>query len=344
MMNTGQVFQELLSFASPSGSEQLVADYIKKKVHPYADKIFEDARGNLLCYKYATTSMCNKTIAFIAHMDQIGMMITFVEDSGLIRFATIGAVDPQSIRGRLVQILHENTIIYGVVGSIPVHMRKDCEKKDFDVSELWIDIGTCSKEETLSKVNIGDYVTWYSPSLCLNDDIITGCACDNKAGVTALIKAMEIISETVLKYNIVFVFSTQEEIGSKGISTAIKRITPDVSIVVDVGHATDYPCVKKAKYGNIKVGGGCIIPFGLGINKEIQSDILQSCLNNNYPYQNLAMPDNSGTDANMIEKIGMDCSIGMILIPCRHMHSPVEMISVKDIDTVGVICASYCSI
>lgn len=344
MMNTGQVFQELLSFASPSGSEHLIADYIKKIVRPYVDEIAEDARGNLLCYKYATTSMCNKTIAFVAHMDQIGMMITFVEDSGLIRFATIGAVDPQSIRGRLVQILHDNTIVYGVVGSMPVHMRKDCEKKDFDISELWIDIGTNSKEETISKVNIGDYVAWYSPSLCLNDEIITGCSCDNKAGVTALIKAMELISKTALNNNIVFVFSSQEEIGSKGISTAIKRITPDISIVVDVGHATDYPCVKKAKYGSIKVGGGCIIPFGLGINKEIQSGILQMCINNNYLYQNLAMPDSSGTDANMIEKIGMECTIGMMLIPCRHMHSPVEMVSVRDIEIVGEICASYCSV
>lgn len=342
-MDTRQVLEELLSIASPSSYEHLLRARIKSMLQPYADKVVEDVRGNLMCYRYASNAQCAPKIAFVAHMDQIGMIVTYVEDSGLIRFATIGGIDTQLLKGRMIQIIHKDTIIYGVVGSIPVHMRKDNDRKELDINELWIDIGTKSKNETLSKVAIGDPIAWYSPNIVLNEDIVTGCSCDNKAGVVALIKTLEKIHYSKLDCNYIFVFTSQEEVGSRGVSTAIQMLKPDISIVVDVGHATDYPHIKKSKYGNILVGDGCIIPFGVGINREIQDDLVKVCSSNSIKYQNYAVSEPSGTDASMIEKIGIDSAIGLVQIPCKYMHSPIETVSISDIDSVSNLFVSYCT-
>lgn len=340
-MNIDSIISDLLEIASPSGFEDKIREYVKMAVSPHVDSVMEDVRGNLICKKFSSAPNA-KTIALIAHYDQVGMIVTHIEESGLVRFASIGVIDTQLQRGHVVQILHKGTIIRGVIGALPSNMRKDFDRKDTDASDLWIDLGTKSRVDTQALVSVGDPIIWESPKIFLSNNLLAGCACDNKAGVTALIKIAEMMRNQKPPCNVITIFSSKEEVGFRGISTAIIETKPDVSIVIDNGHATDYPLVKKAKYGNVEVGSGCIIPITMDCNHEIQEMLLHTCIINKIKSQCIAISEPTGTDANAIEKSGVQCKIGMVLIPCRYMHSPIEIVSMDDIDSVSNLLVSFC--
>ncbi len=344
-MNIVETLKQLVDTPSPSGFERNVQNIISCYMAKYLDKVSEDIHGNLICVRESNNSICAKTIMLMAHIDEIGMMVTYVEPFGLVRFAKIGGIDAQLLPGHTVSILHEDCSIKGVVGSLPIHMKnKETQKNSLDFSEMWIDIGVTSREEALKKIQIGDPIVIDSTTNYLSDTIIASRACDDKAGVTTLIRTAEILKESNNPNKVVFITSVQEEIGTRGAITASYNINSDVCIVIDVTHATDYPNVQKSKYGEISLGKGVVIPLGSDLSIPIQRQLMNLATERKIPFQRSALPGSSGTDAHAVQVSRGGCLTGLLSIPCRYMHTPVECISLMDLEYTAALLAAFCEI
>ena len=332
----------LVSISSPSGYEEGIVSYLKKEITEYSNlQIENDILGNLIVTKQGLSS---RKIMLIAHCDEIGLMVSYIEDSGYIRFTKIGGVDLRVLQGHKVKILHNNTEVCGVIGITPIHMRKNGNNKELEESDLWIDIGCTKKTEVESKVSIGDAIIIDSTFVEISNDIISGRGLDNKVGIVTLLTVLKSIYKIECDATISFVFSVQEEIGSRGAKTAAYFLSPDTCIAVDVAHATDYPTINKAKYGDISLGKGPIIPFGSDFTPFIQNQLRQLAQHLNIEHQQVAMSGFSGTDVNVIQINKVGCKTGFISIPCRYMHTPIETISLADISKTSLILTEFCKL
>lgn len=341
-MNNEEVFKVLINTPSPSGYEENLQMKVQNIISPFVDKTVLDTQGNLLCYKQATNSVRPKTIMLTAHIDEIGMLVRFIDENGYIRFSKLGGVDIQALKGRNVLISHQDKFIPGVIGSKPVHMKNENTKTELDISDLWIDIGSNSKNETESIIEIGDPIVIDAELKTLQNNIITGRGFDDKVGVMVLLKTMELLSSKECSHNIIAVMTVQEEVGLRGATTATFDINPDIGIAIDVAHATDYPTVNKAKHGDIRIGRGVIIPIGTDLSIQLQRRFQEIAKKTQIPYQALALPGPSGTDAHAIQISRGGCKTGLLSIPCRYMHTPVETVSICDIENAAKLLAEYC--
>lgn len=341
-MELSGIVKTIFKLTSPSGYEETIAETLKECVANYVDSIAKDAIGNLICTKYGKDPKTNRTIMLVAHMDEIGLMVTYIEESGYIRFTRIGGVDLMLLKGRNVKIIHGDKEILGVIGATPIHMRRNGNNKDLEESDLWIDIGITDKEEVEKLISVGDCIVIDVPLVELPNQLISSRACDNKASVASLLRMLSIIKDDVIENNVVVVFSAQEEVGLRGAKTATYSVSPDVCIAVDVAHATDYPSVNKSKYGDVRIGRGPVIPAGSDLTPCIQKELKNISQNLGVNYQLLALSGCSGTDVNAAQVTMAGCATGLISIPCRYMHSPVEVVSLSDIENVAQILAEFC--
>lgn len=342
MNSVKHIFKNLCKLPTPSGFEDSIRSYLISLVKDFTDEYIEDAIGNLICTKYGKDPKTNRTIMLVAHMDEIGMMVTYIEESGYIRFTRIGGVDLMLLKGRNVKIIHGDTEVFGVIGTTPIHMKRNGNNRDLEESDLWIDIGISDKDEVEKLISIGDCIVIDAPLVELPNQLISSRACDNKVGVVSLIRMLDLIKDDVFGNNIIVVFSAQEEVGLRGAKTATYSASPDVCIAVDVAHATDYPTVNKSKYGDVRIGKGPVIPVGSDLTPCMQKELKNISQNLGLDYQLLALSGCSGTDINAVQVTKAGCATGLISIPCRYMHSPVEIVSLSDIESVAQILAEFC--
>lgn len=335
------IFERLHKSPSPSGLEQSAQSIVKDLVSPFVDDVSYDIHGNLISVKKAKHYETAKTLMLVAHIDEVGLMVSHIEDSGYVRFTKIGGVDTSILRGRSVQILHNDEIISGVIGCRPIHM-KDHGEKDLDVSDLWIDIGADSYENAQNVISIGDSIVLDSSFYRLHNNLISGRGCDDKVGIAVIIKALESLNKNDLDLDVVFVSSVQEEVGLRGATTSAYSIKPDICVAVDVAHATDYPGINKAKYGNIKLGHGPVISYGTDLTSNIQKLFANLSKEHSIPYQVLAQPGSSGTDVHAVQVSRGGCASGLISIPCRYMHTPVEVVSLNDMSNAVEEISLFC--
>ncbi len=319
----------LCSIPSPSGYEHKAKECFKQIVSSYVDDCYEDVHGNVIAKRYGKS---DKTIMLIAHIDEVGMVVKHIEENGYIRFTTVGGVDTSICKGRKVLITHNDKEIVGVIGSIPVHLKRTSNNRnnDQDISDLWIDIRVANKEEAEQLVSIGDYIVFDSTTTLLPNNCITGRGLDDKVGISVLIGVLSKLPKE-LEYNICVVASIQEEVGLRGAMTAAYNIHPDICIAVDVTHATDYPTMNKSKFGDIRLGEGVVIPFGSDMTPAIQEQLRIVGEKQNIPFQIEVCLGSSGTDINSIQITRGGCKTGLISIPCRYMHTPVEIASCEDV-------------
>lgn len=335
------ILNKLMSYQSPSGFERTIQVAIEQMMRPYADEITYDIQGNLICLKKSESLEHAKTLMLISHVDEVGLMVSHIEDSGFLRFTNIGGVDISILRGRTVQILHKGTVVTGVIGSKPIHMIER-GVKDVDVSELWIDIGAVDKNNALDFVSVGDPIVLESSPTLLANGLFCGRGCDDKVGIAILIKVLEQLNKERCATNLVFVSSVQEEVGFRGATTSAYSIKPDICIALDVAHATDYPGINKAKYGDVQLGNGAAIPIGTDFTSSIQNSLVRLAVDNSLPYQVLAQPGTSGTDIHAIQVSRGGCACGLVSIPCRYMHTPSEIISLSDVEDTVKLLLLFC--
>ena len=312
---------DITGIFGPAGDEACVREYITEKVKDKATSISTDALGNLIVFIKGESS--DKKVMFAAHMDSIGLMVTYIEDNGFLRFTTLGGISPATIANQ--KVIFKN----GMIG-IVAYEGKDCTAQG-PMDKFYIDIGTFSKQESEELVNLGDTCVFYSPAVELANDCISSPYLDNRLSCAILIEALN--SAKSFKYDTYCVFTTQEEVGLRGAKTAAFAIMPDVGIALDVTLTGD--TIKPARSMACKLGGGAAIKVkdsSLICSPRVKEMLVRLAKENNVPYQ-IEILEAGGTDTAAIQLTGAGIPAGCISVPTRYVHSMSETACLGDAES-----------
>ncbi len=329
--------KNLMRQPSPSGFEVPAQKVIKARMLSGADKVATDVHGNVTG---VLNEKAHMKVMLAGHMDEIGLMITHIDTNGFIYMAMIGGMDPKVVIGQRICILSGKQTVHGVIGHKPIHLMDHSEKgKEVKIDDLWIDIGAKNKQDALKAVAIGDPIVINPDFIEMRNDLISSRAFDDRAGAWVVTEVLRALKGRKLNVAVFAVCTVQEEIGLRGAITSAFNIHPDVGIAVDVGFASDYPGSEPKKTGEIALGKGPILHAGANINPALGKMLIAAAKKNRIPYQMQAEPHGTGTDANPIQLVHGGCAAALLSLPNRYMHTPVEVVSLKDLDNSVALLA-----
>jgi len=336
--DTKQILLELLQMKCPSGNEEQVTDLFAYSISPYVDEVTTDANGNKIAHKKGN----GKKVVLMAHADEVGLLISYIDNDGFLYFNEVGGIDTNLLPGQRVAISGKKGIVTGIIGKKPIHLQdKKDGSKDLMPEDLWIDIAAKDKADAMEKVQLGSVASYISMPLMMSDTIIASKSLDDRIGVAILIGVAKNLQNSMSNYDLYFVASTQEELGARGAQTATEAIIPEIGIAIDVTHATDYPTTSPIKDGDISLGKGVVIPLGPNMNKTLSQSFINIAENNKIPHQIEVIAKPTGTDARMIQVAGKGVMTGLLSIPCRYMHTPNEIASLTDADNAIALLSEY---
>jgi len=332
-------FQQILETPSPSGYEEPVQALARKYAEQFADEVRVDLHGNVI-------ACCNPSaplrVMLAGHADQIGLIVTYVNDDGYLYTNTIGGWDPQQLIGQRMTVYTQHGPIPAVIARKPIHLLEQEERtKAVKAKELWLDIGARNKTEALEAVRIGDPVTLQLGYQEMRNGFANAPGMDDKTGLWVCFEALRRAKYLGLRVAVYAVATVQEEIGLRGATTSAYGINPHVGVAVDVTHATDCPTIDKTQEGDIKLGGGPVIYRGPNMNPWVVERLRKAAERSDIPCQWGASGRGTGTDANAIQLARGGVAAGLVSIPNRYMHSAVEMISLRDIDRCADLLADF---
>jgi putative aminopeptidase FrvX len=332
--------KELLSTPGTSGFEQDIQEVVREYASPFADETWTDVHGNVL-------STVNETgtprILLDAHCDQIGLIVKHIDEQGFLRVNPVGGWDMQVLLGQRMLVHTHDGSIPGVIARKPIHLLKEAERKSVPlISELWIDIGSNSTEESASVVSIGDSVTPEPALRELRNGRLSGTAMDDRVGVWVIFTALRLVHEAKPNAAVTAVSSVQEEIGLRGATTSAYNVNPHVAIAVDVTHATDCPGIDQNEYGRITIGGGPVVVRGANANPRVVDLLRSRACENDIPIQINALARPASNDGAAIQVSRGGCAMGLVTIPNRYMHSPVELVQESDLENAAKLIAEFC--
>ena len=312
-----ELLKKLTQTYGPSGNEEIVRDIIRDEIKAYVDEVKVDVLGNLIAVKRG----CGTKVMLAAHMDQIGYMVTHIDDKGFLRFARIGGISVGNSINR--RVIFKN----GVTGVISYDGDID-RISDIKLEKMYIDIGASSREEADKTVAIG-VVAVYCSSFSENNGKYTGKAMDDRAGCALLIETARRLKSS--PHEIYFVFTVQEEIGVRGAKTSAYALNPDIGIAIDVTRTGDTP---KARPMAVKLGGGPAIKVKDALvmaHPRVKGLMVKRAEELGIPYQ-MEILEAGGTDAGPIHLTREGVPSGVLSIPCRHIHSDSEMVDASDME------------
>ena len=331
----------LVNTPSPTGHEtrgqRVWLDYAGQ----FADETFSDAYGNCVAVLNKGAGM---RIMLAAHADEIAMAVNYIDENGFLYVRKMGGIDAAITKAQRVVIHTRGGPVKGVVGNVAPHLTKlEGDPKPPKIHDLFIDIGVGTRPAAQEIVRVGDPITLADEFDILRGDLAVARAFDNRVGTFAVAETLRLLKESPIALNVEVcaVSNVQEEVGLLGARQIAYSLKPDLALVVDVTHATDYPTVSKAQHGDIKVGGGPALTHGgcnhpaLGARLETVAQQQQSAL------QHAAMSASSGTDTDVIFWTRGGIASALISLPNRYMHSPVEMVSLKDLEQIPVLLAEF---
>lgn len=331
-----EILFKVLQTPSPSGSEEQVNNLFASFISPYVDSVSTDIFGNCIAHKTGN----GPKVLIMAHADEVGLMIHYIDDNGFLYFKEIGGIDTNLLPGRRVLIQGINGSVTGVIGRKPIHLQSKSDNgKDLNPEDLWIDIAAKDNKEANSLVEIGAFASFISVPAELRNNIVVSKSLDDKIGLTVLMGIAQNLPKTPC--DLYLVASAQEELGARGAQTATAAIRPEIGIAIDVTHATDYPTMSPIKDGAISLGKGVVISVGPNMNKEIATCFKNLARRHNISYQLEPIARPTGTDARMIQVTGAGVKTGLLSIPCRYMHTPNEMISLYDAECIINLITKY---
>ncbi len=312
-------------------------EIVKRELEGWADEIKTDSMGNLICTKNGG----KPEIMVAAHIDEIGFVVKYIDEKGFIRVAPIGGWFSQIALAQRV-VLYGKKKIYGVIGCTPPHLMKEKErKKAVEIKDMFVDVGASSKEEVLEMgINVGTPVALDREVVELANGKLTGKAFDNRVGVAVMIEA---VKRSKADITIHAVATVQEEVGLKGARTSAFAIEPDAAIAVDSCVAADFPGSETA-HMDIKLGKGAAITVidasgrGLIASPKVLRWLTETAEKHNIPYQ-LEVAEGGTTDATAINLTKSGIPAGVVSVPARYIHSPVEVVDIKDVESAVEIVA-----
>lgn len=324
-----ETLKTLCYLSGASGYEDEVRDYILERVLPFADKIDTDPIGNLIVFKKGKT-VPSKKVMIAAHMDEVGVIITGIDDDGYLRFDFLGGVDRRVIIGKRVFIGRDS--VPGVIGIKAYHLvDKEEEKTVPKRDEMYIDIGAKSKDEAKEMVSLGDPGVFEDVIVEFGDGFLKAKAIDDRVGCAAMIK----ILEGQLPCDCTFAFTVQEEIGTRGAKVAAAAVQPEISIVLEGTTAADLPGVAEGKR-ICRLGEGIVIPFmdkGTIYSPSLYKILTEQADKNGIRWQTKTMIA-GGTDASAIQRSGSGVDTIAISAPIRNIHSPASIAKLSDFEVM----------
>ena len=334
MLNILELQKQLVEVALPSGFEKPQGRLLAQWAKPYVDEVFTDALGNVYCHKKGP----GKRMMFPAHMDVIGLMVTFVDDKGFLRFEPIGGHSPASLIGATVRLES------GIRGLVWADATADVYKHGFgdvDIHDLFIDIGAESKEEAEELAPIGSVCVFDAPTTLQGDTLISPYT-DDLCGCIALLVAMEELKDTQVENDLWFVFTVQEEVGLRGAKPAAWDVQPYMGIAVDVTRTGDTAGEIDGQRMQVALGKGPTVKIkdsSVQCNPQVIELLRKAAKASKIPYQDEILLA-GGTDTAAVQKTRAGILSGCVSIPCRNIHAPAEMVSVKDVENVGKLLAA----
>ncbi|WP_457637498.1 M42 family metallopeptidase [Oceanithermus sp.] len=332
-------FEELLGAVAPSGFEDEAARIWVREAETFADEVWRDAHGN----SYARIRPGGSPRIMLAgHIDEIGLIVTYINDDGLIYVEPLGGWDPQVLVGQRVRLLGKKGHVLGVVGRKPIHAMEEADReKAVKVKELWIDIGAANKKEALEAVEVGSVGVIDQPLRYLMGRRVVSRAIDNRIGAFIALEALRWAQELGGKAEVIAVATAQEEIGAWGARTAAFRLEPDTALVVDVTHCSKQPGVSPKEHGEVALGKGPSLAVGPYAHPGVLAHLRRLAAEHGIDYVLEAHGASSGTDADEIAVVREGVPAAVVSVPNRYMHSPSEMIDLGDVEKTVELLARY---
>jgi endoglucanase len=276
------------------------------------------------------------------HIDEIGLMISHIDDKGFCYFQPIGGWDSQVLVGQRIRILGRNGVVRGVIGKKPIHlMTPDDRTKVSKIEDLWIDIGAASLAEANALVRVGASAVIDADPLVLANGRIIGRGVDNRIGAFVVLEALRLLAADRPHASVAAVATAQEEITFAGARTSAFSYDPHVAIAVDVTFATDHPNASRNSQGDIAIGGGPVLTRGSANAPLLVEMLIETAEANNIPFCIQANPSRTATDADAIHTARGGVATAVISIPNRYMHSPNEMIDINDALNAAKLIAAF---
>ncbi len=333
--------ETLVNTPSPSGHEargqRVWLNYIKD----YVDETFSDAYGNAV-------GVLNKggspRLMLAAHADEIGMVVNFIDKDGFVYVKRLGGINPAITKAQRVIIHSQDGPIKGVVGNVAPHLtRGDDEPRLPKIHDIFLDIGVGSRKAAEKLIQVGDPITLDDHFELLRNDLAVARAFDNRIGTFAVAETARLLSESKPKFDaeISFVSNIMEEVGLLGARQIAYTLKPDVALVVDVTHATDYPTVSQIQHGDIKLGKGPSVTHGSCNHPEVVKRIEKVAKAEGIKLQHEAISATSGTDTDVIFWTRGGIPSALISLPNRYMHSSVEIVNLKDLEKIPQLMSAF---
>ena len=307
-----ELIKKLTETFGPSGSEEDVMSLVREEISPFVDEVKTDKMGSLIARKDGDGAR----VMLAAHADEIGIIITHIDKNGFLRFSTVGGVSAARLSG--IRVAFQG----GHVGTIGL------EKSGNTIDKMFVDIGATSKEDAESKVSIGDFAVFRQDCVDLGNRLIAK-AMDDRIGCVVLIEVAKRLKASPNQVN--FVFTVQEEVGTRGAGTSAFAIEPDLGIAIDVTRTGDTP---EAATMEVSLGKGPAIKIkdsNVIAHPKVKSYLIETAKELGIPYQ-LEILESGGTDAGPMQRSGGGVPAGVVSIPTRYVHSPSEMVDMADVE------------
>lgn len=344
--NSLAFLERLLDTPGPSGFETAPARVWRAEAEGFAARVDADVNGN----SFAVVNPGGSPRVMLAgHIDEIGLMLTHVDDDGFLYFDGIGGWDPQVLVGQRVRVLSRGGEVTGVIGKKPIHLMKSEEReKAAKLHELWIDVGASGRQEALERgIRVGDPAVIDARMVRLGDDRIASRSVDNRIGAYVVLEAIRRLHarEEACAAEVTAVATAQEEIGYQGggARTGAFSVDPQVALVVDVTFASDAPQIEKKQTGEHRLGGGPVLARGSANHPLVFEHLAETAEAEGIPFSIQAAPRSTSTDADAIHLSRAGVATAVVSVPNRYMHSPNEIVSLADLDATIRLIAAFCA-
>jgi putative aminopeptidase FrvX len=339
-MTTPDALHRLLTAPGPSGYETAPALVWREAASAFAD-VTGDTLGSSVARVRGTAD--GLLLAIVGHIDEIGLIVTHIDDDGFLYFTGVGGWDPQILVGQRVELITREGPVPGVLGKKPIHLLKpDDRKKVAEIKDLHIDIGAAGGDEAKARVRVGDVAVISGEPVELPNGRVISRSMDNRLGAYIAYEAARLVAQAGgAPGDVAAVAAVQEEITFGGASTSAYALAPDLAIVVDVTHATDAPGIDVKEVGTHPLGSGAVIDRGSTINPHVFEGLHDTAEAEEIPFTVEAHAGRTGTDADAVHISRAGIPTGVVSIPLRYMHSPVEMVQLSDVQACAQLIAAY---
>lgn len=337
-MDLKAALAEMMRRPGVSGYEGEVASYIGSVFQGYCREVRTDPLGNLIGFRPGEGEGRHPRVMLAAHMDQIGLMVTTVEENGFLRFTQVGGFDPRILLGQEVWVYTRDGVMLGVIGSKPPHLQtKEEEERLLKLEEMYIDVGL-RPEEARAKIHPGDLVVLKRELISLQGERVAGLSFDDRAGVLAIFACLDELSRWRHLADVYVVGTVQEEVGLRGAMTSAYGLVPDVGIAIDVTFADPQGLPEGESF---PLDEGPTIGIGPHVHPKLQERFVQVAKDLEIKWQLDPMPTPYGTDAWSIQVARSGIPTILLSIPLRYMHTSVEVISLRDVRLLGRLMAGF---